>query len=573
MSEVGAGAYVEDNAPQPISETVSRGRLIFILSSVILGMLLSALDQTIVGTAMPRVIADLNGLEHYAWVFTAYMLASTVTVPIYGKLSDIYGRRPFFIGGMLIFLLGSALSGLAESMTQLIIFRAIQGLGAGAMMPIAIAIIGDIFPPAERAKWQGLIMAVFGLATVVGPALGGWLTDNFGWPWVFYVNMPVGAVAVVAAYFALPRTFVESRHKIDYWGAATLVLGTVPLLLAFSWAGSQYDWGSAQIVGLLSLAVVMLGSFVAIELRVPEPIINPSLFKNRIFTISVIASFLTAMGMFGATMYLPLFLQGVAGESAAGSGAAMTPMMLGFIVSSIIGGQIVARTGRYRVVALVGFAVGALGMFLLSRMTSSASSAEVVRNMLIVGLGIGVSMSLFTIIVQNAFPQRMLGQVTAGLQFFRSIGGTIGIAILGTVMTTRFQSAFDANVSSELTQSLSPAQVEQLRNPQALLQPEATSGIQDMLAGLGGNTQQLYDQLLGIIRDSLTVAITDLFLVGAAAMLLAFLAVIFLPEIPLKKGMREEQPAAEPATAQPAGLLDMAPGATFTGGSASAGDV
>lgn len=544
MSEVGAGVFVEDDAPQSIQGTVSRGRLIFILSSVILGMLLSALDQTIVGTAMPRVIADLNGLEHYAWVFTAYMLASTVTVPIYGKLSDIYGRRPFFIGGMLIFLLGSALSGLAESMTQLIIFRAIQGLGAGAMMPIAIAIIGDIFPPAERAKWQGLIMAVFGLATVVGPALGGWLTDNFGWPWVFYVNMPVGAVAVVAAYFALPRRFVESRHKIDYWGAATLVLGTVPLLLAFSWAGSQYDWGSAQIVGLLSLAVVMLGAFVIIELRVPEPIINPSLFKNRIFTISVIASFLTAMGMFGATMYLPLFLQGVAGESAAGSGAAMTPMMLGFIVSSIVGGQIVARTGRYRVVALTGFAVGALGMFLLSRMTSAATSGEVVRNMIIVGLGIGVSMSLFTIIVQNAFPQRMLGQVTAGLQFFRSIGGTIGIAILGTVMTTRFQSAFDANVSSELTQSLSPEQVEQLRNPQALLQPEATSGIQDMLAGLGGNTQQLYDQLLGVIRDSLTVAITDLFLVGAAAMLLALVAVIFLPEIPLKKSMREEQPAA-----------------------------
>lgn len=572
MSEVGAGAYVEDDAPQSIRETVSRGRLIFILASVMLGMLLAALDQTIVGTAMPRVIADLNGLEHYAWVFTAYMLASTVTVPIYGKLSDIYGRRPFFIGGMLIFLLGSALSGLAESMTQLIIFRAIQGLGAGAMMPIAIALIGDIFPPAERAKWQGLIMAVFGLATVVGPALGGWLTDNFGWPWVFYVNMPVGVVAVVAAYFALPKRYLETRHQIDYWGAATLIAGTVPLLLAFSWAGSQYSWGSAQIVGLLSLAVVMLAAFIVIEMRVPEPIINPALFKNSIFTISVIASFLTAVGMFGAIMYLPLFLQGVIGESAAGSGAAMTPMMLGFIVSSIVGGQILARTGRYKVVALVGFAVGALGMFLLSRMTADASSGLVVRNMVIVGLGIGVSMSLFTIIVQNAFPQRMLGQVTASLQFFRSIGGTIGIAVLGTVMTNRFQSAFDANVSPQLTQSLTAQQVEQLRNPQALLEPEATSSIQDMLAGLGGNTQQLYDQLLGVIGSSLATAITDLFLVGMVAMLLALVAVIFLKEIPLKKDYREEQPTAATEAVSTGALPAHTPSASLSGSSNSAGD-
>ncbi|MCZ7569673.1 MAG: MFS transporter [Ardenticatenaceae bacterium] len=521
--------------PEVVPPVLGRKRLVLTMAGVMLGMLLSALDQTVVGTAMPRIIADLNGLQHYAWVFTAYMLASTVTVPIYGKLSDIYGRRPFFIGGMILFLLGSALSGMSQNMTQLILFRGLQGLGAGGMMPIVQAIVGDIFTPAERGKWQGLLMGVFGIATIIGPTLGGWLTDSWGWRWVFYVNMPVGVVAIVTAGFALPGQSRHREHTIDYTGVATLIAGTVPLLLAFSWAGTQYPWLSTQIVGLLVFAVAMLAIFFFIEMRAPEPIISPSLFRNGIFSVSVIATFLVSIGMFGAIMYLPLFVQGVIGQSATSSGAVLTPMMLGFVVSSIIGGQIMARTGRYKVLALSGFIVAAAGMFLLSHMTMNATNALVVRNMAITGLGIGVMMSLFTIVVQNAFPFQQLGQVTASLQFFRSIGGTIGVAILGSVMTNHFQSNFQGHLPAALTQLVPPDRLAALQNPQILLAPEATARIQESFAAFGPQGQALFQQLMLAIRQSLATAITDLFTVGAGVMIIAFIATLFLREIPLRK--------------------------------------
>jgi len=304
MAQTQNGSVMAISGPEPqsLSATVSRGRLISILIGVMLGMLLAALDQTIVGTALPRIVANLGGLEHYAWVVTAYLLASTVSIPLYGKLSDMYGRRIFFIGGMVIFLIGSALAGTSQDMTQLIIYRSIQGLGAGGMMPIALAIIGDIFPPSERGKWQGLFVAVFGLASIIGPTLGGWITDNWGWRWVFYVNMPVGIIAILTAGFVLPKAIRRVHHTIDYPGAITLVAWTVPLLLAFSWAGTQYAWNSWQIIGLFSFAAVMLLLFVLIELRAAEPIITPRLFNNSIFSVSVIATFLVSAGMFGAIM-------------------------------------------------------------------------------------------------------------------------------------------------------------------------------------------------------------------------------------------------------------------------------
>jgi EmrB/QacA subfamily drug resistance transporter len=498
-------------------------------------MLLSALDGTIVGTAMPTIIADLGGLAHYSWVFTAYLLASTVTVPIYGKLSDIYGRRIFFVGGMVIFLIGSALSGLSRDMTQLILFRAIQGIGAGALMPIAMAIIGDLFPPAQRAKWQGALTAIFGLATIIGPTLGGLITDNWGWPWVFYVNMPLGIVAILTTILAMPGQSSRRAHTIDYAGTATMVAGTIPLLLAFSFAGSEYAWGSAQIIGLLIVAVVMLSIFSFIETRASEPIISPSLFKNRVFTVSMIATFLTSVGMYGAISYLPLFVQGVMGNSATNAGAVLTPMMIGFIISSIIGGQILGHTGHYKALALGGFIVGAFGMFLFSRMGVATTNGTLVRNMLVTGLGIGISMSLFTIVVQNAFPARQLGEVTAGLTFFRSIGGTIGVALLGSVMTNRFQSAFGANLPEELRQRLPADQLAALRNPQVLLSPAATARIHETFAAFGAQSDTLFNQFMLAIRQSLSSAVTTLFAAAMMAMILAFIACLFLREIPLRK--------------------------------------
>lgn len=532
---------------QPLSATVSRARLVSILVGVMLGMLLASLDQTIVGTALPRVVADLGGLEHYAWVVTAYLLASTVTVPIYGKLSDIYGRRVFFIGGMVIFLIGSALAGTSQNMTQLIIYRGIQGLGAGGMMPIALAIIGDIFPPSERGKWQGLFVAVFGFSSIVGPTLGGWITDNWGWRWVFYVNMPVGIIAILTAGLVLPKLVNRRKHIIDYAGSVFLVAGTVPLLLAFSWAGTQYDWGSWQIVGLFIFSAVMLLIFFLIELRAAEPIISPRLFNNSIFLVSVIATFLISAGMFGAILYLPLFVQGVLGNSATNSGVVLTPMMIGFIISSIVGGQLLSRTGRYKILAMCGFIVAAIGMFLLSRMSVSTSEGEVVRDMIITGLGIGVMMSLFTIVVQNAFPYRQLGEVTAGITFFRSIGSTMGVAVMGAIMTNTFQSALQSNMPAILKRLVPADKLAQLQNPQLLLAPDVVTKIQHGFAALGPQGLVIFRQLIEAIRLSLSTAITNVFFLGFIIMLLGLVSVLFLREIPLRKS--HAAPVAEAATA------------------------
>ena len=539
---------VSAGAAEPVNIRV----VIPVVASVMLGILLAALDQTIVGTAMPKVVADLGGLSHYAWVFTAYMLASTVTVPIYGKLSDIYGRRGFFIGGMILFLAGSALSGMSQSMDQLIIFRSIQGLGAGAMMPIAFAIIGDVFPPSERGKWQGLTSGMFGIASIVGPTLGGWLTDNLGWRWVFYVNMPVGALAVATAIFGLPKIRSSRSHTVDYYGAATLIAATVPLLLAFSWAGDKYAWGSPTIIGMLLFSVVMIGVFLLVELRAAEPIISPRLFKDRTFAVSNIASFLIAGGMFGAIMYLPLFVQGVMGESATNSGAVLTPMMLGFVVSSIIGGQIMSRTGRYKAILIVSLVVGSVGMFLFSRMTANAGNGELIRNMIITGLGIGATMSVFTIVVQNAFSVRQLGEVTASLQFFRNIGGTLGVAILGSLMNSQFSSAFKSNLPPDVTAVVPKEQLAALNNPQLAVSPDAIAQLKTMFAGFGSQGDRLFNEVILSVRDALSVAITDLFIIGMVFMLLSLVVTVFLKEIPLRKSLVDHSGVAMMEGAPPA---------------------
>ena len=542
-------AAAQPHADAGLSPDLTRRETVLVMLCVLVGMLLAALDQTIVGTAMPQIVADLRGLEHYAWVATSYMLASTVTVPIFGKLSDMYGRRLFYIGGMVIFLIGSALCGMSQDLTQLIIFRGVQGLGAGAMMPVAIAIIGDIFPPSERGKWQGLTMGVLGLSTAAGPILGGWIADSWGWPWVFYVNMPIGVAAVALCVAFLPRSSRRSNHNIDYLGAAALIGAATPLLLGFSWAGTEYAWGSPQVIGLLSLAAVMTVAFVLIEMRAVEPILSPSLFRNRIFSVSVFVTFVVAMGMFGATLYVPLFIQAILGESATSSGLIMTPMMIAFIVSVIIGGQLLSRTGRYRRQAIGGIGLATVGMLLLSRMDVGSSARDMIINMTVLGLGLGIGMTLFTIVVQNAFSSTRLGEVSSAMQFFRSIGGTIGIAVFGSIMTNRYRDVFDSTLDPQVRAALTPDQVADLRNPQVLLTNDTTQEIRATFDALGSNGQMLYDQFMVAVRESLTTAITSLFAVGALAMFIGFVVVCFLPEIPLRRTRRggPETPA-EPAT-------------------------
>ncbi len=518
-----------------IRAQVSRERLILILISTMLGMLLFSVDQTVVGTAMPRIIADLHGLKEYAWVTTSYLLASTVGVPLYGKLSDIYGRKPFYLLGMAVFVLGSALSGTSHTMTQLIIYRGIQGLGGGALMPIAIAIIGDIFPPAERGRWQGLMMAVFGFSSILGPWAGGAITDHWSWRWVFYVNLPIGIVAFLFCLTALPSVYRQSKHSIDYWGTALLVIAAVPMLLGFSWAGNQYAWKNWHVLGAFALSFAAWIGFIIRELKAREPIIEPRLFKNSIFSVSVLASFMVSFGMFGAIMFIPLFTQAVVGDSAANSGVVLTPMMLGFMVSSVIGGQLMSRTGRYKVLAIVSMVIAVVGMFLLSQMHADAKNPLVIRNMVITGLGMGTMMSLFTIVVQNAFPFKMMGAVTATLQFFRSIGSTVGMAVFGSLLTARFMHELPKKIPAQVTKALPAHALSGIANPSVLMNPGAAAAMKKGFAKFGTHGVQLADAVMHAVRVSLSLATDRIFFLGAILLAVALLTLFLLKEIALKK--------------------------------------
>ena len=512
------------------------------ITGIMLGLLLSSLDQTVVGTALPRIVDELHGFNHYSWVATAYLLASTAAVPVFGKLSDSYGRKWFYIGGMIWFMAASALCGLSQSMTQLIVFRGIQGIGGGILMANAFAIIGDLFPPAERGKWQGLTGAVFGLSSVVGPTLGGWLTDGPGWRWVFYINLPVGILAVIVLFIGLPQIRTRETKPVDWWGAATIVAATVSLLLAFTWAGTEYAWSSPQIVGLLVLAAAITGLFLFIETRAVDPMLSLHFFKNRTFTVSVISMFLLAAGMFGAIIYLPLFVQEVIGTSATNSGIVLTPMMLSLVVASTTSGQIISRTGRYKWSVVGGLSLMVIGMALLAMMDVHATNGTAVRNMIVLGLGIGMTLPTLTLVVQNAFPPSEIGVVTAAVQFFRSIGATIGVALMGTLLTQQMTANMKANLTPDIVKGVSPQLLGQM-NPQVLGSPDARDQVIAAFKQIP-NGLALFAKVEGIVRVALANAMHDVFLVGTALAVIAVIVGVFLPETPLRKKNTAESHAA-----------------------------
>nr|WP_227978621.1 MDR family MFS transporter [Deinococcus terrestris] len=406
--------------------------------------LLAALSQTIVGTAMPRIIEDLQGFNLYSWVTTAYLLASTVMVPIYGKLSDLYGRKPILVFGIVVFLLGSALSGLAGEpflgnflgggMNQLIAFRAVAGFGGAALFTTAFTILADMFAPAERARFGGLFGAIFGLASVIGPAVGGFLTDQASWRWVFYVNLPLGLFALFLILAKMPKLTHRMAGKIDYLGAALILLTTIPLLLALTWGGVTYPWDSARILGLFALSAASLLGFLWAESRTKDAIIPLNLFRVPMFSLGNLASFIMGMAFLGVILFLPLFMQMVLGVSATNSGFSMLPLMGGLILSSIVAGQVVARTGKYKPWMLGGAVLLLLGIYLLTFLTPQTTLVDLGWRMFIVGLGLGPSQSLFTLAIQNAVPLNQLGIATSSSQFFRQIGSTIGAAVFGTLL-------------------------------------------------------------------------------------------------------------------------------------------
>ncbi len=513
-----------------------RDRLVLTMAGLMLTLLLSALDQTIVGTAMPRIIAELQGFDHYAWVTTAYLLSSTAVVPIVGKLSDIYGRKLFLVGGTAFFVFASALCGAAQDMTQLIVFRGVQGIGGGILMAMVFTTVSSIFPPANRGKVQGIFTSVFGFASIVGPLLGGYLTDAINWRWVFYVNLPLGIVALAVLWYGFPNIRPNRTDRpIDILGAVTLVLAVVPLLLALSWGGGEYAWTSAPILGLLGFASIMTAVFLWVEARAAEPIIPLGLFRNRIIAVSTLAMLCVTMGMFGTILFVPLFIQGVIGSGATESGTVMMPMMMTIIVGSLVGGQIISRTGRYKLVALFGLTTAAFGMYLLSLMGPDTSYWTVVRNMMIVGLGLGPTMPVFTIAAQNTVSYAQLGVVTSVIQFARSIGSTLGAALFGSLLVNRFGSALHESLPPSAAAAIPPAVLDQIQNPQVLLNPQIAGGLQASLAAAGPQAAQAFDALVLAIRTGLAVSLHETFILGAVIVAVGAVLVVFLSEVPLRK--------------------------------------
>ena len=505
-----------------------------------LGLLLASLDQTIVGTAIPRIVADLGGFDRFTWITSAYLVASTTVVPIIGRLTDQYGRKRFYISGIVVFLVGSVLSGLSQSMNELIAFRAVQGLGGGVMMAIAFITVGDLFPPAERGKYQGFVAAAFGLSSVIGPTLGGFITDSLSWHWIFYINLPIGIPLVVffLKYFPSIQP-AASTHRLDVLGIVALIAAIVTLLLGLSLAGVQFEWASPQIVGLLAASAVSVTIFVAAEYRASDPIMPPDLYRNRVVSLSLLVGLTTGFGMFGGTVFIPLFFQGVLGASATSSGSFLTPMMLGVVVGATVSGQGLSRHGgRYRTQGFAGLAILALGMLLLSRLSAETTFATAVLQIVIMGFGLGTTFPTFTIAVQNAVPYHYLGVATAATQFYRSIGGAIGLALLGSLMASRFASGLSASLSPAIREAVPPDIMSGLsKNPQVLVNPDALTALRMTLSEMGPGGTDIAQELLTTLRAALASAIGDVFVVGLVAVGVAIGATYFIKEIPLRKAV------------------------------------
>ena len=519
-------------------EHLTQKQKVTIMIALMTSMFFAAINQTLVSTAMPRIIAMLGGMEYYSWVIMIYMLVSTVATILVGKLSDLYGRKPFLLFGIVMFMIGSFLTGLSTNIFQMIAFRGIQGLGGGVLMAVTTMAVGDLFAPRERAKWTGLMMGIFGLSSVIGPTLGGVMIDHMDWHWLFWMFLPLGFVAFAMIWRMFPKKTDVVRVSIDYAGSLVLSLCIIALLLGFSWAGTKYDWDSFEILGLFAAAVVLAVILVFVERKAENPVLPLSLFKNGIVNISNLVGFLMNAGMMGAMVYLPFFVQGVEGYSPTQSGFVNMPMTIMMIVMSALVGRWMSKSGKYKAYAVGGVCLMIAGMALMAYMDNIGIALAA---MCVFGLGLGLCMPVFTLVVQNAVPMTQLGVATASATLFRNLGGTIGIAVLGSVMNTALaRNLKDAIVSQDgvdLTtlDSQTAESVAPFLNPQILLDQPKLKGI---VASMPTEMQPLFEQLTAMLRGVLADTLSTVFLCGTALLLVALALVVFLKEIPLRSAQK-----------------------------------
>src|SRR5579863_4569367 len=525
---------------------LTRPQLVGTMTGLVLAMFLAALDQTIVGTAEPRIIASLSGFNRYPWVATAYLLTSTLVVPIIAKLSDLWGRKWFFLWGSAVFVATSALCGAAgelnflgiDGMNQLILFRGLQGIGGGAIIGLIFTIVGDIFSPAERGRYQGFFSGVWGLAAIFGPTLGGWLTDHISWRATFYVNLPVGIVAIAAIYFEFPDIRPQSvRRVLDWAGVFTMLACIGPLLLAFTWV-TEYGWGSGRVETLLVIAVAMLIAFLYSENKAVEPLIPLTLFKDPVIRVCSICIFVLGMGMFGVIIYLPLFMQGVLGVSATQSGTLMTPMMLGAVCGSFLGGQLTYRMKSYKMPGVLGSILVTCGMTIFAAMDASTPRLQVVAGMILAGLGMGLLQPVYTVAVQNVAPRAQMGAATASTIFFRAIGSTVGVALFGSVLLTNYHAEFGRRLPPGVPQE----GLKYFNNPLLLVQMRPQI---EALFGRYPNGLELMQTLMVNVRESLVHGLHLIFVSSACVMCGAVVLNLLLKNVPLRT--HHQAPSAEPA--------------------------
>ncbi|HKB10902.1 MAG TPA: MDR family MFS transporter [Vicinamibacterales bacterium] len=529
---------------------LTRPQLIGTMTGLLLAALLAAIDQTIVGTAEPRIIASLQGFDRYPWVATIYMLTSTVSVPIFASLSDRYGRKRFFMLGALLFVVASALCGAAgqftflpiDGMGQLIVFRGLQGVGGGMVIGILFTIVGDIFSPIERGRYQGLFAALWGVASIFGPTLGGWLTDHWSWRACFYVNLPFGVIAVAAIHFEFPNMKPRRvSHVLDWGGFATLIGWIVPLLLALTWA-TQYGWSAPRVVWLLVLSTVMLVALLYAESKAAEPIIPLTFFTQPVIAVCSVAAFVLGVGMFGTIIYLPLFMQGVLGVSATQSGNLLTPLLMGVVIASIVGGQAISRTGEYKTIGIAGSILVSIGMILFARMDDTTARLYVAVAMVVAGFGMGLLQPVYTLAVQNVAPRERMGAATSSTIFFRSIGSTVGVAAFGSLMLTRYHNEFTRTIPPVVP----PIARRYFDNPLLLMQvrPQLEAGFGRVPGGAA-----LLQRLLVGVKAALLHGLQEIFFWSAVIMTAAIVLHAFLKREPLRVRAAIDEPGPAAASA------------------------